>query len=123
ARNMGSDPMTPEDLPGRSGRDAGRIAHRPILLAVQDSNIAETNCAVDPDHLSPDDAIRTLSVHHHCPSPCHPRERALSVLGTEYSAAATPGARQPARALDELDQRLAELIREYLRQVAERADR
>lgn len=51
------------------------------------------------------------------------RGRALSVLGAEYSAAATPGTRRPARALDELDRRLAELIREYLRQVAERADR
>ncbi len=112
--------MTPEDLPGRSGRDAGRIAHRPILLAVQDSNITGTDCAVDPGDLSPDEAIRTLSVHHQCPSPCHPRDRALAVLGTEYSAAATLGARRPARALDELDQRLAELIREYLRRVADR---
>jgi hypothetical protein len=77
----------------------------------------------DPGDLRPDDAIRTLSVHHHCPSSCHPRERALKVLGTEYSAAASPGAREPARALDELDRRLAELIREYLRQVAERSDR
>ncbi|WP_280244463.1 hypothetical protein [Nocardia abscessus] len=112
--------MRPEDLPGR---DAARIAHRTPLPAIQDSNIAHTDCAVDPGDLSPGDAIRTLSVHHHCPLPCHPRERALSILGTEYSAAATPGTRRPARALDELDQRLAELIREYLRQVAEHADR
>ncbi|MGY1946243.1 hypothetical protein [Nocardia asiatica] len=111
--------MTPEDLPGRGVRDA---ANRP-LLAAQHSNIADTECAVDPGHLRPDEAIRTLGVHHHCPSPCHPRERALLALGTEFSAAATPGARRPARALDELDQRLAELIREYLRQVAERANR
>ncbi|MGY2091092.1 hypothetical protein [Nocardia gipuzkoensis] len=115
--------MTPQELPGRGGRDAARIANRPNPVTVQDSNIAATDCAVDPGHLRPDDAIRILSVHHHCPSPCRPRERALSVLGTEYIAAATPGARRPARALDELDQRLAELIREYLRQVAERADR
>ncbi|WP_249644362.1 hypothetical protein [Nocardia sputi] len=114
--------MRPEDLPGRGGRDTARLAHRTPLPAIQDSTIADTDCAVDPGHLRPDDAIRTLSVHHHCPSPCHPRERALSVLGTEYSAAATPSARRPARALDELDQRLAELIREYLRHVAERAD-
>ncbi|WP_280343397.1 hypothetical protein [Nocardia abscessus] len=116
--------MRSENLPGRrGGRDAARIAYRPTLLAAQNSNIADTDCAVDPGHLSPDEAIRTLSVHHHCPPPCHPRERALSVLGTEYSAAATPGTPRPTRALDELDQRLAELIREYLRQVAERADR
>ncbi|MGY2090489.1 hypothetical protein [Nocardia gipuzkoensis] len=115
--------MTPEGLPGRGGRGAAGIPHRPTPLAAQDSNIADTDCAVDPGDLSPDDAIRTLSVHHHCPSPCRPRERALSVLSTEYSAAATPGARRPARALDELDRRLAELIREYLRQVAERANR
>ncbi|MEV6256886.1 hypothetical protein AB0L97_26915 [Nocardia sp. NPDC051911] len=115
--------MTPEYLPERDGRGAARIAHRTTLPAIQDSNIADTNCAVDPSDLSPDDAIRTLSVHHHCSSPCHPRTRALLVLGTEYSAASTPGERRPARALDELDQRLAELIREYLRQVAERADR
>ncbi|MGY2116002.1 hypothetical protein ACW9HR_19030 [Nocardia gipuzkoensis] len=115
--------MRPEALPGRGGHDAARITHRPTLLAVQDSNIADTDCTVDPGHLSPDEAICTLSVHHHCPSACHPRERALAVLGTEYSAAATPGTRRPARALDELDRRLAELIREYLRQVAERADR
>ncbi|MGY1876355.1 hypothetical protein [Nocardia gipuzkoensis] len=115
--------MRPEDPPGRGGRDTARIAHRTTLPAIQDSNIAATHCAVDPGDLSPDDAIRTLSVHHHCPSPCRPRERALAVLRTEYSTAATPGTRRPARALDELDQRLAELIREYLRQVAERADR
>ncbi|WP_174184836.1 hypothetical protein [Nocardia barduliensis] len=115
--------MTPENRPGRGGRGAARIAHRTTLPAIQNSNTAATDCAVDPGDLSPDDAIHTLSVHHHCPSPCHPRQRALAVLGTEYSAAATPGTRRPARALDELDQRLAELIREYLRQVAERADR
>ncbi|MFF7944544.1 hypothetical protein ACFZC5_32965 [Nocardia gamkensis] len=114
--------MRPEDLPGR-GRGAARITHRTTLPAIQDTNIAHTDCTVDPGYLGPDEAIRTLSVHHHCPSPCRPRERALSVLGTEYSAAATPGTRRPARALDELDRRLAELIREYLRQVAERADR
>lgn len=114
--------MRPEDLPGRGGRGADRIANRTTLPAIQDSNIAATDCAVDPGDLSPDDAIHTLSVHHHCPSPCRPRERALSVLGTEYSAA-MPGARRPARPLDELDRRLAELIREYLRQVAERANR
>ncbi|MGV9720444.1 hypothetical protein [Nocardia beijingensis] len=111
--------MRPEDP---AGRGAARISNRTKLPAIQDSNIAHTDCAVDPGDLSPDDAIRTLSVHHHCPSPCRPRERALSVLGTEYSAAATPRTRRPARALDELDHRLAELIREYLRQVAERAD-
>ncbi|MBF6336822.1 hypothetical protein IU450_13095 [Nocardia abscessus] len=114
--------MTPEDLPGRGGRDAARIAHRTTVPAIQDTNVAHSDCAVDPGDLSPDDAIRTLSVHHHCPSPCRPRERVLSVLGTEYSAGATPGTRRPARALDELDRRLAELIREYLRQVAERAN-
>ncbi|MFR9770083.1 hypothetical protein [Nocardia sp. SC052] len=114
--------MRPEDLPERGGRDAARIAHRTTLPAIQDSSIADAICAVDPGDLSPDDAIRTLSVHHHCPSPCRPRERALSVLGTEYSVA-TPGVHRPACALDELDRRLAELIREYLRQVAERADR
>ncbi|WP_181724051.1 hypothetical protein [Nocardia gipuzkoensis] len=115
--------MRPEDLPGRGGHGTARIANRTTLPAIQDSNIADTDCAVDPGDLSPDYAVRTLSVHHHCPPPCHPRERALSVLGTEYSVAATPGARRPARALDELDRRLAELIREYLRRVAERADR
>ncbi|MGW4327950.1 hypothetical protein ACWEKR_18870 [Nocardia sp. NPDC004573] len=115
--------MRLEDPPGRGGRDAARIANRTTQPAIQDSNIANTDCAVDPGDLSPDDAIRSLSVHHHCPSPCRPRERALTILGTEYSAAATPGTRRPARALDELDRRLAELIREYLRQVAEHADR
>ncbi|NKY31293.1 hypothetical protein [Nocardia gamkensis] len=112
--------MTPEDLPGRGGRDAARIAHRTTLPAAQHSNIADTDCAVDPGDLSPDDAIRTLSVHHHCPLPCRPRERALVVLGTEYRAASTPDACRPARAVDELDRRLAELIREYLRRVADR---
>jgi hypothetical protein len=112
--------MRPEDLPGR---DAARITNRTALPAMQDSNIAHTDCAVDPGDLSPDDAIRTLSVHHHCPPPCRPRERALSALGTKSRAASTPGTPRPAPTLDGLDRRLAELIREYLRQVAERADR
>ncbi|MGV9723464.1 hypothetical protein [Nocardia beijingensis] len=115
--------MRPENLSGRGGRDAARVSNRTTLPAILDSSIADTDCTVDPGDLVSDDAIRTLSVHHHCPSPCHPRERALTILGTEYSTAATPGTRRPARALDELDRRLAELIREYLRQVAERADR
>ncbi|WP_280244464.1 hypothetical protein [Nocardia abscessus] len=65
--------MTPKGLPGRGGLDAARIAHRPTLLAAQDSDIADTDCAVDPGDVMPDDAIRSISVHHHCPSPCHPR--------------------------------------------------
>jgi hypothetical protein len=94
ARNLGSDPMRPRDLPGRGDRDAARIATRTTLPAIQDTRIADTDCTVDPGDISPDDAIRTLSVHHHCPSPCHPRERALRLLGTEYSPAS--GARRPA---------------------------
>ncbi|MGY1896368.1 hypothetical protein [Nocardia gipuzkoensis] len=62
--------MRPEDLPGRGGRGAARITNRTTLLAIQDTTIADTDCTVDPADLSPDDAIRTLSVHHHCPSPC-----------------------------------------------------
>ncbi|MBH0777713.1 hypothetical protein [Nocardia bovistercoris] len=112
---------SPEPIPGvdaplspRRPRVESTTAHRPVLL-VQLSDFARAECAVDPGELHPDNAIGVLAHHHDCPFPCIPNERATAALALRYQGTSPPDP-------DELHRRLAELVREYLRRIAQRAD-
>lgn len=95
--------------------------------------IGFADCLTEPGELTIDEAIRAMSLHHACPRQCRVLDRAVRTLDGRFvvaaplhdrSSDAAPTGRSAVRTFSpdrtaELDQRLADRIRDYQRLAAE----